>query len=334
MLEINRVSVYGLTREKRKKRIEKSWHLSADELNKFPELKDFIYKNIVTLFNMPEYSIEMGLSNAVLYVKGGRRGRLPKAYITEFEERNEKFTLIDSIRRSCDDKIFVLGSERIAEWFREERYWPKTYLFIVQCSIEVGSFSESFIGIMATKLEYGVLAESPDKIMEQLRQGIIGDIIKKGMIYPHIVEENGILKVEPRVKVYESSESKYFYKFLQLKIPTDIQEYTESSYDEFISRGGRTLDQLEEYLGGAFEHGKVNLLVDEMKISIPLPSLKKVKIIMVRKGLYIVTMEGSSVDLKLGERSLIEDRVLNTLSVSEFVKYLEGLKSEGTYSTS
>src|SRR2546429_3665181 len=203
-LVIERIATYALSRENREKTITARWELSKGKLLgvKLTPLSDFVKENMALLFSMPEVSVTSldRKSHSAIRLQSALGVTKRRAVLTAFEEEGEEFRTIQSLRVASEVDFFKL-SEKVAGWFKETSFWPKTYLFIVQALITYGKFSTKAVAILASRLEYGDLAEHEETVVEQIKGAVIRRRIRKGMIYPHVREKNGKLGAFRRAKV-------------------------------------------------------------------------------------------------------------------------------------
>jgi len=337
-LKIRRASIYGLTREKRKKKISNVWILNRAKLlsTTYSVLSDFVYRNLAILVNLFEIPrLERQEIRPPIHLEGGDpRKERAKAYVSSFMDEEKGPLTLNNLRLCKDDSSFSTYAREISQRFLETRFWPRTYLFILQFSIKHKDFSKRFVAILTTKLQYGQLAEDTRKVIYQIETGVIGDTVKKAMIYPYIFEKKGKITIEPYAKVYEDTAhpAKYFYRFLQLEYPMVAQEFVENLYKEKFQSKELSLDQfidtLKEKDPGLMKQISVTTDVDEISTLSSLSDFRnKMQIAKMGEREYLLLVSGSKVSVFLGKCDLVKDRKIGFLSKSKLIdKVLKGRK--------
>ncbi|MCK4443496.1 MAG: hypothetical protein KAW09_03065 [Thermoplasmata archaeon] len=337
-LSIHNVAVYALSREKDKKRIERNWDLDSQQLKSAPYsvFREFLKNNITILFNKGESE----------YLGSGRSERPPihlepvdvrkersGSYVVQFKKKGSRKKKLDDVRAGMDRKGFRKLTKGIALLLKETPFWPKSYLIVVRFSVSHKSFRETFVGILTTRLEQGRLAESPKRIMEQLAQGVIGDVVKKGLIYPHLVEIGGDLLLESKAKAYEDTRvpASYFYAFLGLEEPISVSDNLNTQYDEYCKHSpkkgiGELADWLDDDLLAKIP--LVNLEIDGIRIRVPLGEFdQRISIIALRGEEKAVLIRGRDVRASIGSHDAIEDGTVSVQSRRDFLDSIgEGRK--------
>ena len=318
-LKIQRASIYGFTREKRKKRISNEWILNDTKLSSktYSVLLTFLYKNLVILVNLFEIPrMERKKIHPPIHLEGGDpKKELAKAYITSFTDKKNG-VLLNDLQLCDDDDSFSIYAHKISQLFLETRFWPRTYLFITQFSIKHPRIIERFIGILTTKLQYGQLAEDPERIISQIESGIIGDTVKKAAIYPHISEENGKIITKPYVKVYEDTPrpAKYFYRFLSLDYPTGSREFVENQYSEICQKGlsiDAFVGSLKKDAPELLNQVHTKTVMDDIETNSSLADLyNKIQFARISDKEYLLLVKGSKISVLLGKDDLVKDGVI------------------------
>lgn len=158
---------------------------------------------------------------------------------------------------------FRAASTVVAQWFKERPFWPKQYLFVTQYELKAprtGSFN--CLGILTTKLEKGRLAEDMKQIVVQLDQGVMGDTVKKAILYPHMTKRNANIIVETKAKVFEGTPkpAEYFYDFLNLEQPISPLDILVKTYKMFHGSGKTSMQALENRLSSKIASSKLHQL--------------------------------------------------------------------------
>ena len=332
-IEIGRASIYGLTREKRRKKISNEWILDNTKLSSrtYSVLSNFLYKNLVILVNAFEIPrLEKKEIRPPIHIEGGdpRRERAI-SYVTSFADREKGALLLNDLRFCRDDDSFSACTRKVSQLFLATPFWPRTYLFVTQFSIKHESFTDDFTGIMTTRLHYGQLAEDPRRVISQIKSGVIGDTIKKAAIYPHIFEKDGKATSEPYVKVYEDTPrpAKYFYRFLFLDYPVGTQEFAEKLYKEEVKEKELSLDEFVELLKKEdpeiLNHVRLRTSVDRTVTSSSLSDFhKKIRFIRLDDKEYFLLVRGAKVSVLLGKKDLVEDGLINFMTKTELASEL------------
>jgi len=338
-LIIRRASIYGLTREKRSKKISNEWVLDNAKLSSrtYSILSTFLYKNLAILMNLFEIPrLERQEIRPPIHLEGGDpRKERAKAYVTSFIDTAKGPLILDGLRLCKDDVSFSTYAREMSQRFLETRFWPRTYLFLLQFSVMHSSFSEKFAAILTTKLQYGQLAEDARRVIDQIRYGVIGDTVKKAAIYPHIFEKNGKIESEPYIKVYEDNPypAKYFYRFLRLEYPIGVQEFIEDLYNqELLDKGlplDRFVDLLKEKYPDLLNQINITTIMNEITTTSSLSEFHdKIRFAKINDREYLLLVRGSNVCVLLGKNDLVKDGKIEFMDKSKLInKVLKG-KSE------
>lgn len=338
-LKIQRASIYGLTREKRKKKVSDRWILNKTKLTSktYSVLSTFLYKNIAILMNLPEIPrIERQMIHPPIHLEGGDpRKERSRAHIASFIDRRKGRSILDRLRISGDDISFSNRASKISQRFLDVPFWPKTYLFVLQFLIRHSSFSEEFAGILTTKLRYGQLAEDPRRVIHQMKTGIIGERVKKAAIYPHISKRRGKITTEPYAKVYEDTQrpAKYFYRFLQLDYPLGLGEFVESLYNEELCEKDLSLEEFIELLREEdpelLNQVEITTMIDNIEIFSSLSDFyDKMRFTKIAGRKHLVLVKGSKVSALLGKHDLFKDGKIKSMDKKTLIrKVLKGKKA-------
>lgn len=334
-LSVEYLSILALSREKDKKRIERRWHFEKEELTKPPyaTLWKFVTQNLSVMFNLPETPVLRGRSKSrppiTLLTKDARKERA-RAYVCDFLQTKGK-ELLHALSAANQGKKFEDCATEVGELFKETPFWPKTYLFTAQFRVESKTFSHNYAGILATKLEYGVLAENQAIILEQLKQGTINEKVNKGLIYPHTIERAKSIEVEDRAKVYETTSipANYFYSFIGLKPPASAQEELERQYLEY--QGAHPNGPLEGFARSVsaqlLSNGLVKVTLDFIEFDVSLFDLqRRFHFVRLADGKYLLVAKGTRLTVGLGREDLIFNKAIQVLTRNEFLHQL--LKEE------
>ncbi|MHA1664301.1 MAG: hypothetical protein ACTSVW_00495 [Candidatus Njordarchaeales archaeon] len=325
---VNRLVAYALSRERSRKIVERTWYLSKEDLlsEKFSTLNNFICNNIATIFNLYEVSMLTSEIREIPRLRiSGSFGRIrrSKAYICEFfKDRSRE--LLNRIRTCEKDEDFRREANILAEDFRRTLFWPKCYLFIVQFSL-TSVLKENFLAVLTTKLTHGALAENPEKIIEQLKKRLIDEKVKKGMIFPHIIQKDDKLTTEYKAKVYEDNPkpAQYFYNFLGLFPPQSPQEVVSEYYQELDKP---SFEDFIKYLKKKDPRlpnlGKVKLIIDDLEIETTLANLRKFLFAKLRTNKFITVIKCSKVMAIIDNNDLIKDGSVRLLNEDELKRIL------------
>lgn len=334
-LSIKNVGVFALSREKTIKKIERSWDIDSNELRKqkYSIFQKFLNDNITILFNKGEAqylrSKDINVPPLRLVSIDARKER-SGSYIVSFKKKGGKRRVLDDVCSIQSKQEFIISAKKIAHLFRKASFWPKSYLFVVRFSVAYAPSKKIFVGILITQLEQGRLAEDTIKIVEQLKRGIMGDVVKKGLIYPHVTIHNGKLKIELKAKTYEDSPvpAAYFYSFLGLEKPQDAVEILSERYEEYHDiqpdEGIKGLINWLEEDEKLVEMPIVNVEIDDIRIKIPLEDIdKRVSITSLGKGNKGVLIKGKDIKVKLGDIDILQD---GTIRVRDYKQLIDLLK--------
>ena len=167
----------------------------------FDALNDFIASNLGYILSSPEIPISDTVSESKSPFTVRVPGRQPKkpSAIVDFRREGERSATVRKLVEAGEVDFFDL-SGKVAAWFRDSLFWPKTYLFVTQATIKRGHNSWKLTGILATKLEYGELAEDAEKIVEQMQRGVVHKKISKAIVYPHFVAKGGRIVTEDEAR--------------------------------------------------------------------------------------------------------------------------------------
>jgi hypothetical protein len=330
-ISVERIATYALSREKRDKTITKNWDLSKGRLIKstFNALNDFVATNVAYILSLPEISPSDRVSEKKSPFNLRLAGRVPTkpAVVVDFKREGERSATMRRLVDANDAGFFEL-SEKLASWFRDSLFWPKTYLFVTQATIRRGRTSWRIAGILATKLEYGEFAEDAEKIVEQMQKGVIRKKIRKGIVYPHYVEKDGGLVREAEVKVFESQSrpANYFYHFLRLESPVLAQQFAVSKYDE-VAKTVRSVDQFVSALrrenASIPEQVYVTIELDETSIKCPLSALGNTAKLSQVGSKYAALIFGAKCRALLGNHDLVSERKLPLIPEGELARDLQ-----------
>ncbi len=273
---INSVATFSLTREKNTKQVEMKPALMTSKLIQpsFKVLRNFIESNLAMVLNMAEESpTTTEAARSALFVEPRGRRTRKRAYVLGFWKTDR----LPVLRKIVDanQSLFLDLSETIANWLKNSLFWPKTYLFVVQFDVPEVKQSKGFVGILLTKLKSGQLAEDEKTILQQIRQGVIDNNIKKAHLFPHVIMGGNGLAVEERVKAFEDQPmpANYFYDFLFLQPPLYAQSLLEETYSALRKKKKpSSLLQVKESLknisGDLLELARATIEVDRVEISL------------------------------------------------------------------
>lgn len=331
---IDRVATFSFTREKNTKQVEMKTSLIKGKLLQptYKVLTDFVASNVVMILNtdevVPVESSER-LRPAVYVEKAKTRTRA-RSYVVDFY-KTDRLSTLRKLAGAREAEFFDL-SENIANWFKEALFWPKTYLFIAQFTVSQGGLSHTFVGILATNLSHGQLAEHEEKILEQIKKGVIAKKIRKGLVFPHLVVQGDELRLEPKAKVFEDQAvpARYFYEFLHLEPPFYAQSLAEEIYAGLKEKGHsvslrKLTDKLKETREDIPQLVKATITIDKVELRSPLSVIDSaLKIAKDNEG-YVLIVTGSSLEAKLGKHDLADD-LIRLKSIHEIVETIKGRK--------
>jgi hypothetical protein len=333
--QANRVYVVALTREKNTKKIVQKKFIDEESLSSgtYPDFHRLIRTNLATILNLRESLSQNGDEEVIpspVHVEGGdkRKQRWAKSDIASPKENTNRYVLVDNAALSKSDDEFVTAADTITLWFKDTRFWPKTYLFITQFTAKAGNFVAHSCGILTTKLESGTLVTDPEVIVRQLQREQVGKIVKKGLVYPRIININGKMTTKPAFKIYEdtSRPAEYFYRFLRLRYPRTSEEIVGRAYSKLPPGKMSSLHDLERKLGE-----KAHLLdgveltgnVDQIQFSASYKDLKgNFDFAEISPKKHLILIQGDRVEVRLGESDLVKDGVIRFLSLEELIQKL------------
>jgi hypothetical protein len=334
-LSIKNVAVFALSREKTKKKIERSWDLNSSQLRKpiYSTFNKFLTDNVTILFNKGEayylHSKDIKSPPLLLASVDARKER-SRAYLVPFKKKGSKRNLLNEVRNSKSRHELLKATNKIASLFRQTPFWPKSYLFVIRFNISYKSFRHNFVGIFITRLEQGRLAEDATKIIEQLKRGIIGDVVKKGLIYPHVTRKKGKLLLERKAKSYEDTAvpASYFYTFLALREPEDTVEILSERYEQFRdSQPEEGMEGFRDWLGdkeNLLEVSMVNVEIDNINIKVPLEDIdERILITALKNGNKGVLIKGKNVRVMLGDMDILKDNVIKVSDKKQLIDLLK-----------
>ena len=326
-LQLKLCTTYGLSRERDIKKIEHDWISNAQDLQTNVTLSEFLSSNIAALFNMKETQMLKGDARApaiTFLPMDGRRER-NRCYICDFEEP-KKLALLDKLKDTGDETTFHALSRLVANLFRESPFWPMQYLFVCQWTLALpNGTTHNCISILTTKLERGRLAEDEKHIVTQLQQGIMGDTVKKGILYPHFADDDGEIVSESKAKVYESKPgpAQYFYDFLKLKQPMSIDELVEESYKSLASSGRSSLEELGKSLGpDILRNGHAIIFIDGKPTKVTLEDLVHRIRFADTGSAKVVLIKGSVIRVGIGTHDLLQEGAIKVMSKKELLQYI------------
>jgi hypothetical protein len=329
-MSVERIATYALSREKREKTITRHWDLSRGRLIKatFNALNEFIAANVGYIVGLPEILPDSGIPQRDSVFKLPLSGRLPRkpAQVVEFKKQGERSATVRKLVDASDVAFFDL-SEKVARWFRDALFWPKTYLFVAQTTITRGRSPWRVVGILATKLEYGEFAEDAEKIVEQMQRGVIRKKIKKGMVYPHYTQENGHVVRRNSVKVFEaqSRPANYFYQFLGLKPPVYAQQVALARYEKMAPKMksvDRLVTELEKEGTSVLDQVYVTIELNEARIKCRLSALGNTAKLGHAGSRYAALIFGTKARVMLGNHDLLAEDKIPLVSAYELVQEL------------
>lgn len=331
-LQLGRVVVFALSREKDKKRIVKNWDLGPKTLKDEPYsiFRRFLVENISILFNKGEslYRHSKAIHKPPIRLRSvDARKERSGSNIVPFRKKGSKRGVLDDVRESKGRKDFLSAARKIAILFKQTPFWPRSYLFVVRFVVSAQAFRKRFVGILTAQLEQGRLAENTEKIMEVLKVGIIGDVVKKGLIYPHVISVDGKVRMESKAKCYEDSyiPASYFYNFLGMEEPRDAIDSLGREYGEYRehdprgSLGGfvKWLDDEEILLATPL----VDLVIDEIKMKVPLADFEeRISIVRLGKGEMAVLIRGQDISVAIEDKNLLQDGTVRLCGRKEFLE--------------
>lgn len=337
-LILERVSIFHILFEKRNKNLN---NLQALNLKQMSEpVKELLQKNITDLWNMKESEtkIRKGESPRIELHSGFKIKKKPTAYVLRFEDQEiktespgERFSILDAVRTSESDASFAKNCKALAEFYKEESLSRKAFLIISQFLVSFnGGSPEKFVAILMTNVRPDLYNLDSEKIFDHISGEPFEEAFKKGIIFPHIISENGEYKiVTDKVKMFQKSPfTGYFHKFLRLQPPVDPQDNIEKVLSGLNDNGFKisSLEEFERYFDkkDIFKDVKVDIVIDSFNFKVPWSELKE-KISLVKLGAdsYGVLIKSSKISIKLGDRDLIEEMKIPLLSKAEFLKLFE-----------
>ncbi len=332
-LLLDKLAVFGLRREHGEKQIEREWNLDQRQIatSEYAPLRNFLTTNLAILLNMKETIFVKGDpgSEAPLTFSEGRRGGKPgKAFVVDFQSSSSRQQILDEARGARDIQVFNQIASAIAQRFLDRPFWPKSYLFIAQYRISHNDFENQFLAIFTTQLQYGKFVEDADKIVDQLEKAMVGDKVKKVLVYPILKRENDHLDTDPKVKVYEEvrQPAAYFYEFLELNEPINAQARTETQYAEIRSTQqvslNRLIMELDEIDQRIIDSAKVDVEIGEIKIKTSLRNLAKHFHFVRVHNRYVVLIEGNPLNVFLGGNELVYDQAIEVTDKESAVEFL------------
>jgi len=298
----------------------------------FKVLRDFIESNLAMIVNMREESPgESETVGPALFVESSGRRTRKRAYVLGFWKTERARVLSDITRAS--QLVFLDLSVKVANWLKESLFWPKTYLFMVQFNISEVKSSKGFVGVLLTKLKVGQLAENPETILRQIREGVIDSGIKKGHVFPHITMGGNGLAIEEKVKSFEDqpSPANYFYDFLFLEPPLYAQKLLEETYSKLRKRKSLgSLSKVKESIKNVdsklLEQGKATIEIDNVEIRVPVSEIDDMVKLAKDEDGYLVCVKGSTMKAKIGKYDLIGDGALQLRSTKEIADEIKARK--------
>ena len=298
----------------------------------FNALNDFIAANVAYIVGLPEIVPDSRIPQRDSAFKLPLSGRLPRkpAQVVEFKKQGERPATVRKLVNANEVEFFDL-SEKVARWFRDALFWPKTYLFVAQTTITRGRSSWRVVGVLATKLEYGEFAEDAEKIVEQMQRGVIRKKIKKGMVYPHYTEENGRVVRRNSVKVFEaqSRPANYFYQFLRLQPPVYAQQVAIAKYEKMAPKMksvDRLVSELKTEGTSVPDQVYVTIELNEIRIKCPLSALGNMAKLGHAGSRYAALIFGTKARVMLGNHDLVAEDKIPLVSVYELVQELHAKK--------
>jgi hypothetical protein len=324
-LQVGMLSVFALSREKENKRILKTWILSKEEVRepKYQSLREFVASNLTTLLNRRETEfLSKGNSREAPY-------RLPSidvrreqssAFLVRFESGTKKEDVLAGLQEIRNINEFQKAAREVAQWYADTQRWPKSYLFVTCFEVIEGAARIALTGILTAEVTSDVFVEDPSKVVDLLKQGIIGANAKKAMILPHITgRREDSIRSDGLVKIYEDTPvpSQYFYSFADLIPPRDPEEIVgQAVYDVSTGPQPRTLSRLSAALradvtiSGAAALVDVKVSIDEIVISIPFKTFERsVRFFRLPDGRKGIVFVGQSVSCLMGGRDLLESKI-------------------------
>jgi len=305
-ISILKVASFELMREKREKKIKNEClFLNEEELPK--TAKDMLIENIKALLSFREAEVhgQVGEPSPLYFdtplLWGIREKGRSKCFVVDFiDERS--LLLCDSFKNDLTDEEFKEKVEDIAIKFKEGRYWPICLLIIGQ--FQLSGSSQNFLTILTTDLKLGeYFMYDPEEIARTPGTPIYERFLKKGLIFPHIINEK--LNTEDKVKVYQQSQADYFYDFLHLRHPPNprehfSKEYPVNSLQEF-DQNLKTQDK--EYLS----YVPIRITIDHLRVEGVLYSDINEKIQFAKSsktGNELVLIKGENIKVKIGDKEL------------------------------
>jgi len=324
LLLLKSLAVFALQREKDTRRKERTWVLHKAELAQtmYQDLRGFVQTNLAGLVNRPETPFQTRATarspNIGIPIADARAGR-SAAYLVKFKSSGSKRDLLETLIDSRGG--FEGHADVLADAFLTTQNWPRCYLFVATFEVLEDGRDIPLLGVLTAELVHGSFVEDPKRIVEQLKRAVIGETVKKGVLFPHLVrKDNGTLATDSWVKVFEESSSPahYFYDFLGIAMPKSAEEAVSDLVEESIGQGGsrllrRVAEQIEASPGLAGTLA-VDIGIDGLKLQVPLQSFReRVRFLSLPNGQTGVLFAGDSVSCHLSDRDLFALKAVEVL---------------------
>ena len=333
---IHWVSVYALSREKQEKRINRTWTLSRRDLEepKYAALVDYLSSNLALNLNRRESELRAKerSQDAPYSIKtvDPRKEKGP-AYLVGFKSGSNKREALIRLTSIHEKRAFENASREVAQWFADTQYWPKSYLFVATFEIVDSNVRLTLTGILTSELRYGSFVEDPSKIVDQLEQGIVGDV-KKALICPHITAKTAdSFRTDSKVKVYEENPqpAQYFYEFAGLKAPRDpVDAVGEIIGEVAVTHTTQPLQELIRALQESPAGGdlvKAVVALDGMLIEVPIAQLERhVRFVKLAEGRRGVLLVGQQVKCEMAGHDLFASGIAKFLTTGQLRELIEG----------
>jgi len=333
---IHWVSVYALSREKQEKRINRTWTLSRRDLEeaKYAALVDYLSSNLALNLNRRETELRAKerSQDAPYSIKSvdPRKEKGP-AYLVGFKSGSNKRDALVRLTSIHEKRAFESASREVAQWFADTQYWPKSYLFVATFEIVDSNVRLTLTGILTSELRYGSFVEDPSKIVDQLEQGIVGDV-KKALICPHIIAKTPDgFRTDSKVKVYEENPqpAQYFYEFAGLKAPRDpVEAVGEIIGEVAVTHPSQPLQELirnleESPAGGDLVKAVIGL--DGMMVEVPIAQLERhIRFVKLAEGRRGVLLVGQQVKCEMAGHDLFASGIVKFLTSGQLRELIEG----------
>lgn len=320
-VKVTRTCAFSLTRERDQKKIDETFTIRTSEIESetFEDLMRLVTSNLEVLLSRPEKSYHGGFSidESKVHLSVDKRTQKSPAYVVGFQKKSRKIKVVEQAMTASDDSSFFNAAKQIALWFRDSLRWPRAILFISQIVLRTENEKIPLFSVLCTQLE-GRLVEHPKKIIELMRKGTIGRSVKKGLVFPHILNLDDVKTgSERKAKVWEETSrlAQYFYDFLDMKLPSDASTIISAKYNEKKKQGYSNLEdtirEVESEYVGISQSMVLKGEIDEISFHGPLTNMKeKVKVVELDDGSYELRIKGRKVGIYVGDHNIVRGNTI------------------------